>query len=176
MVRTIIYSCMNTENRESTKNTAFSSFFNTFTDSRNVFLWNSTAHNSGFELEQFLSIGIHRLKFNFTVSVLTTSTGLLCILGINFNCFCKGFLVGNLRCTYIGFNLKLTKKSVYDDFQMELTHTSDNRLSCLLICMSAESRIFFCKFCKSFTHLTLSSLCFRLDCKLDNGLREFHGL
>ena len=176
MVGSVVYGSMNTKYRESAKDTALSCFFDTFADCRNVFLGNRTADNLGIKLEQFFSVGIHRLESDFTVTVLTTSTGLLSILGININSLCEGFLVSNLRSTYVSFHLKFTKKSVYDDFQMELTHTCDNGLSCFLICMSTEGRIFFCKFCKSFTHLALSCLSLGLDSKLNNGFREFHGL
>ena len=58
---------------------------------------------------------------------------------------------------------------------MQLAHTSDNGLTGFLISMSSESRIFFSKLCKSFTHLALSCLCLGLDSKLNNGFREFHG-
>ena len=59
---------------------------------------------------------------------------------------------------------------------MQLTHTGDDGLTGFLIGMSTESRIFFCQFCKSFTHLALTGFGLRLDSQLDNGLRELHGL
>ena len=59
---------------------------------------------------------------------------------------------------------------------MQFTHTGDDGLTGLLIGMSTESRIFFCQFCKSFTHLALTGFGLRLDSQLDNGLRELHGL
>ncbi|CDD47805.1 putative uncharacterized protein [Firmicutes bacterium CAG:534] len=176
MVGSIKYSCMNTQNRETTKNTALSSFFDTFADSGDIFLRNCTTHNGRVKLEQFFSVGIHRLKVYFTVTILSTTTGLLSVLGVNIYSLCKGFLVSNLRCTYICLYLKLTKKSVYDDLQVKLTHTGDNGLACFLICMSTESRIFLCQLCKRLAHLALTSLGLGFDCQLDNGLREFHGL
>src|SRR5699024_7792846 len=113
--------------------------------------------------------------FNFTRSVLSTSTGLFSVLAIYINRFCESFFVSNLRCTYISLYLEFTEKSVYDDFKMELTHTGDDGLSCLMVCMSTECRVFFCKFCKRFTKFALRSFCLRLDSKLDNRFREFHG-
>ena len=176
MVRSIVYVRMNTEYRESTKDTCLSSFLDPFADCRDVLLRNRTADYGRLKLECLFTVRIHRVKLHFTVSVLTTSTGLLCIFVFNINRLCKCLFVSNLRCTNVRLNLELTKQTVYDDLQMELTHTSDDCLTSFLICMSTECRILFCKFCKSLTHLTLSSLGLRLDCELDNRLRELHGL
>ena len=74
MVRSIVYVSVNTKNWESAKNTCLSSFFDTFTNCWDVFLRNSTTDNGRFEFECLFAVWIHRLKFNFTVSVLSTST------------------------------------------------------------------------------------------------------
>ena len=58
------------------------------------------------------------------------------------------FLISNLRRTYISLNLELTKEPVYDDLKMELTHTCDDGLACLLIRMSTECGILFSKLCE----------------------------
>ena len=176
MVRTIPYICMYTEYRESTKDTSLSCFLDTFADCWDVFLRNSTTDNGRLELECFLAIWIHRLKLNFTVTILTTTTGLLSILAVNVNCSRECLFVSYLWSTYISLYIKLTKQTIYDNFQVKLAHTSDDCLTCFLICMCTECRILFCQFSKSLTHLTLIILCLRLDSKLDNRLREFHGL
>ena len=176
MVGTIVYVSIYTDYRESAKDTSFHSFFDTFADCRNVFLRNSTTNNCGFELVQFFSVGIHRLEFNFTVTILSTTTRLFCILAVYIYRFCKCLFVSNLRSTYVCFYFKLTKQTVYDDFQMQLTHTSDDCLTSLLICMSTECRVLFSQFCKSLTHLALTCFGLRLDCQLDNWLWEFHRL
>ena len=176
MVRTIVYISMYADYRESAKDTGFHSLFDTFANSRDVFLRNSTTNNCGFELVQFFSVGIHRCKFNFTVTILSTTTGLFCILAVYINRFGDCFFVSNLRSTYVSLYLEFTKETVNDDIQMKLTHTSDNGLSCFLICMCTECRVFFCKFCKSFTKFSLSSFCLRLDSEFDNWFWEFHGL
>ena len=176
MVRSVVYCSVYTNNRESTKNTSFGCFFDTSTNCRDVFFRNSTTNNFRIEFECFFSVNVHRLETNFTVSVLTTSTGLFSVLRIDINSFCEGFFVCYLWSTNVSFYFELTKKTVNDDFKVKLTHTSDDCLSCFLICMSTESRIFFCKFCKSFCHLALSSFCLRLDSELDNWIWEFHRL
>ena len=191
MIGTIVYIRMNTQNRESAKDTGLSCFLNTFTNCRNIFLRNSTTDYGRLEQQcrrlvnqdvrlrikiKMVAVCFHGLEFHFTVTILSTSTGLLSVLGIHFNSLGKCFLVCNLRCTNVCFYLELTKQTVNDDLQMELTHTCDNGLSGLLIGMSTESRIFLSQLCKRLAHLALTSLGLRLDSKLDNGLREFHGL
>ncbi len=176
MVGTIVYVSINTNNGESAEDTCVGCFFDTFADCGDVFLGNSTADNGGFKLEQLVAICIHGLEFNFTMSVLSTTTGLFCIFVFLVNRLGNGFLVSNLRSTNVSFHLEFTKQTVNDDFQMELTHTCDNGLSCFLIGMSTEGRIFFCKFCKRFTHLGLTCFGLRLNSQFDNGFREFHGL
>ena len=176
MVRTIVYISVYTDYWESAKDTSFHSIFDTFADCRDVFLRNSTTNDCGFELVQFFTVGIHRLEFNFTVTILSTTTRLFSIFAVDINRFGDCFFVSNLRSTYVSLYLEFTKETVNDDIQMKLTHTSDNGLSCFLICMCTECRILFCKFCKSFTKFTLSSFCLRLDSELDNWFWEFHGL
>ena len=55
MVRTIIYCSMDTKYRESAEDTSFSSFFDTFADSWDVFLRNSTTYDCRIELEEFFT-------------------------------------------------------------------------------------------------------------------------
>ena len=167
---------MYTNYRESSEDTSFHSFLDTFANCRDVFLRNSTTNNCGFELVQFFSVGIHRLEFNFTVTILSTTTRLFSILAVYINSFGDCLFVSNLRSTYVSLNLKFTKETVNDDIQMKLTHTSDNSLSCFLICMSTECRVLLSKLSKCLTKFALSSFSLRLDSELDNWLRELHGL
>ena len=176
MVRTIVYVCMNAQYRETSQDTSLGSLFNTFANCRNVFLRNSAAHNGRLELEGLLSIGIHGLEDNFTVTVLTTSAGLFCVLAVHSNLFGNSFFVCNLRRTNVCLYLELTKQTVNDDLQMEFSHTCDNGLACLMIGMSTESRILLSQLCQSLSHLALTSFGLRLDSQLDNRLRELHGL
>ena len=175
MVGTIVYGSVNTQYRESAEDTGLGCFLNTFTNCRNIFLRNRTADNCGIELECLFAVRIHGLELNLTMSVLSTSTGLFCVFAVNINRLGKGFLVCNLRSTNVCFHLELTQKSVYDNFQMELAHTSDNCLSCFLIRMGTEGRVFFCQFGKSFTQFTLACFGLGLNSKLNNRFREFHG-
>src|SRR5699024_1374775 len=167
---------MNTHYRESAQDTGFHSLFDTFSYCRDVFFRDSTADNSRFKLVSFLTVCIHRLEFNFTVTVLSATTGLFCIFAVNINRFCNSLFVSNLRSTYVSLYLELTKKTVNANLQVKLIHTGDDCLTCFLICVCTECWIFLCKFCKSFAQFTLTCFCLRLDSQLDNRIREFHGL
>ena len=175
MVRTIIYVSIYADYRESSKDTGFHSLFDTFANCRDVFLRNSTTNNCRFELVQFFSVGIHRLEFNFTVTILSTTTGLFCILAVYFNSLGDCLFISNLRSTYVSLYLEFTKETVNDDLQMKLTHSGDNCLSSFLVCMCTECRVFLCQFYKSLAKFALAGLCLRLDCKLNNRFRELHG-
>ena len=176
MVRTIVYIRMYTNYRESSEDTSFHSFLDTFANCRDVFLRNSTTNNCRLELVQLFSVGIHRLEFNFTVTILSTTTRLFCILAVYIYSLCEGLFVSYLRSTYVSFNVELTKQTVYDNLQMELAHTSDDCLTSLFVCIRTEGRILLCQFCKSLAHLVLTSFGLRLDSDVDNRLRELHGL
>ncbi len=82
MIGSIINDGMNTEYRISAQDTCLGSFFNTLSDCGDVFLRNRTADNLRFKFEGFFAVGIHRLELHLTVSVLTTSTGLLRVLAV----------------------------------------------------------------------------------------------
>ena len=176
MVRTIVYISMDADYRESSQDTSLHSLFDTLTYRRDVFLRNRSSDYSRLELECFFSIDIHWLEFYLTVSVLSTSTGLFCVLAVHIHSLGKCFFVCNLRSTYICFHLELTQQSVYDDLKMQLSHSGNDRLACFMVSVCTEGRVFFCKFCKRLSKFALGSLCLRLDRQLDNRFRELHGL
>ena len=88
------------------------------------------------------SIGI---EVYFTVTVLTTSTRLFCVLAIHIHSLCEGLLVSNLGSAHIGLYLELTKKTVNDDLKMQLAHTGDDGLASLFVGMNTEGGILLCQ-------------------------------
>ena len=176
MVRTIVYISAYTQYWESAKDTGLRSLFNTFANCWDIFLRNSTTNNGRSELEGFFCVWIHWCEVNFTMSVLSTTTGLLSILAVYINSLSKCFLISNLRSTYVSLYVEFTQQTVYDDVQMQLTHTGDNGLTSLFVGTNTESRIFFCQLYKSVAHLILACFCLRLDSDIDNWLWEFHRL
>ena len=165
---------MNADHRISAQLAGLHRFLNTCVDSRDVFLRNRSADHRALEGVQVLAVRIHRRKDNLAVSVLAAAAGLLGILVFLVDFFAECFLVGNLRCADIGLYVELAQKSVHDDLQMELAHTGNDRLARLRIGVLLECRIFFSKLSEGNTQLLLTGFGLRLDCKLDNRLREFH--
>ena len=147
--RTIIYVSIYADYRESAKDTSLCSLFDTFADSRNVFLRNSTADNGRSELECLFAVRIHRCEVYFTVTVLSTTTRLLSVLAVYVNSLSHCLFISNLRSTNVSLYLEFTKETVNDDFQMQLTHTGDDGLACFCISMNTECRVLFSKLCKS---------------------------
>ena len=109
------------------------------------------------------------------MTVLTLTAGLTCILVINVCKLLNSFLICNLRSAYVGFYLKFTEETVNDDIKVKLTHTSDDSLTCFLVCPCSERGVFLCKLGKTYAHFLLTCLSLRLDSKLDNRLGKFHG-
>ena len=110
------------------------------------------------------------------MTILTVTTGLTYETSFCADRLSDGLFVGNLRGTYVSLDLKLSEETVNDNVEVKLTHTGDDRLSCLLVCECTECRVFFSKFLKSHDHLLLGSSGLRLDSYFDNRLRELHGL
>ena len=129
MVRTIPNVSIYTKHRITTKDTCLSCFLDTLANCWDILLRNCTTDNGRLELECLLTVRIHWFKFNFTMSVLTTSTGLLSILTVDINSLSDCLLVCYLWSTNICFYLKLTKETVYDNFQMKLAHSGDDCLT-----------------------------------------------
>ena len=110
------------------------------------------------------------------MTVLTFTARLTSIFVFLVNALSDCLSVRNLGLTNVCLNLKFTQKSVYDNFKVKLTHTGDDGLTCFLVGISFESRVFFCKFCKRDTHFFLTCFCFRFNSNSDNGVGEFHRL
>ena len=174
MVRTVYQSTFYVNNRVTGENTCLHCALNTCVNSRNIFLRNSTADNLILKYITFSSR--KRFHIHNNMSVLTFTTRLTSIFMVNMYLVSYSLTVRYLRITYISFYLKLTQKSVNDNFKMKLTHTGNNCLTCLVISISSECRIFFSQFCKGNTHLFLSGFCLRLYRNTDNRFREFHRL
>ena len=175
MVRTVEHGSFHTQHREPGQHAALGSLLDPLSHSRNILLGNGSAHNRRFKFKGLLCIGIHGLKVYLTVTILTTAAGLLGILAVHIHCLGKGLLVSNLGSTHICLHVKLTKQTVYNNLQMQLSHTGNNGLSGLLVSPCTEGGILLGKLCQRLTHLSLTSLGLRLNGNINNRLRELHG-
>ena len=85
---------------------------------------------------------------------------------------CDGLFIVHLRFALVAFNLELTLQTVDNDIQVKLTHTRDNGLSTLLICVNSESRIFLCQLGKTVVKFCNISLALWLNSDGDNCIGE----
>src|SRR5699024_9318068 len=121
---------------------------------RNEFLRNITALHFVNKLQTALSkVLINRTDIHDDIRKLTATTRLLLVNFAQVNSLRDSFLIVNLRFTLITFNLELTFQTIDDDIQVELTHTGDNRLACLLISLDCKRRIFFGQFSQTVRQL-----------------------
>ena len=93
-----------------------------------------------------------------------------------FNWLTDGLTVGNLRCTHVSFDLKLTLHAVHQDVEVQLTHTADDGLAGLFVQLHGEGRVLFSELLNSGTQLLLVGLGLRLNGHLNHRIREVHGL
>lgn len=63
------------------------------------------------------------------VSVLTTTTRLLNHFAFTVGLFCQSFAIGDLWLASVGFDFVLALETVAKNFQMQLTHAGDDRLT-----------------------------------------------
>ncbi len=174
MVRTVYQIDVEVNGLVSCQNTALGSFFDTCFDCGNIFFRN-TSSDCLIDKRKAFARFVWRNN-DFTVTVLTFTARLSLEESFGVDGVAYRFAVSNLRRAYVGFDLEFSLKSVNDYIQVQFAHTCNNRLTGLLVGISLEGRVFFCKFLQSKSHFFLSCLCFRLDSDLNNGVREFHRL
>ena len=86
----------------------------------------------------------------------------------------EGFFVSHHWCTLVYFYFKFTTHPVYNNFQMQLTHTTQNGLAGFFICTYPQRRIFLYQFGNGHTHSINVGLCFWFYRYRNYRLREGH--
>ena len=141
MIRTINNSDFYVYHWISSHYTGEHGFFYTLFNWSNVFPRYNTAHNLVSEFESCTRlIGFDFQKY---VPILSTSTTLAYELSFGFNCLGNGFTVGNLRFSDISFDLKLSKEPIDNNFEVKLSHTGNNGLTCFFISEDFKGWILF---------------------------------
>src|SRR5690606_20636602 len=175
VVRTIEHSGFQAEQRIAGENTVLHLLFDALLDSRNVFLRNHTTDNLVLELQTFRTF-VGRLEADPAMTKLATTTGLTNKLAFDLALVANHLAIGNLRLTDVCLDTELATHTVYDDVQVQLTHTTDDGLAGFLVGAHAERGVFLSQTTQRDTHLLLVSLGFRLDGYVNNRLREVHTL
>src|ERR1044071_8999018 len=97
------------------------------------------------------------------MSVLTTTAGLLNIFRLRFGLLTNRLPKGHLWLPYIGLHLKFAQHTIDDNFQMQLSHPSDDGLRSLFIRLHPERRVFLRQLLERKSHFLLILLGFWFD-------------
>src|SRR5438552_1922087 len=91
-----------------------------------------------------------------------------------FNRCLECFLIGYLWCTLVHFHFKFSSHPVYNNFKMQFTHPTQDRLTSFFICFNTKRWIFFYQLTNSHSHFINVSLCLWFHSYGNNGLRNEH--
>ena len=174
MERTVDYSNLEVLYGEAGEYTVLHSCSEALLDRGDEFLGNVTTLDFINKLEVAFEAFVLRFNPNNDVGELTTTTGLLLEYFAEFDRTCDCFLVSNLGTTLVALYLELTTETVDNNIEVKLTHTRDNGLTGLFVCLNTEGGVFFSKFLQADTELVEVFLSLRFHCDTDNGVGEFH--
>src|SRR5262249_47896 len=108
------------------ENAALQRFDHALLGRSNVFAGHRAAYDSVHELEALaLFDGFH---FDLYVTVLAFPTGLPDEAAFGFRRLADRFAISHLRLADVCANIELALHAVHDDFQVQLTHSGENRL------------------------------------------------
>ena len=106
--------------------------FHTFFNWVNKFLWNRTTHN--LILKQDTASTLTWLHGKYNMSILPLTAGLFRVLVINFlNCPGDRLSKCNSGSTNICLHPEFAQQTIYDNIEMQLTHTSQNGLTRIFV-------------------------------------------
>src|SRR5690606_9329154 len=160
------------DHREARDHAGFLGAFETFDNTRDVFLRNGAADDLAFEFITFARF--LRLKGNLDARELTRTTRLFLVGVIDLADLRDRFAVRDLRRADIGFDFEFALHAVDDDLKVKFTHTGENGLTGFMVDRNAQGRIFAAEALQRRGHLLLVGLRLRLDGKFDHRRREVH--
>ena len=108
------------------------------------------------------------------VGELTAAAGLLLEDLAVLNRLGERLLVVHLRGTLVDLHAELAAQTVYDDVEVELTHTADNRLTRILVGVNREGRVLLSQLAQGDTELVEVLLGLGLYGQTDHRLGEGH--
>src|SRR3989338_7509123 len=93
------------------------------------------------------------------MAILTASTSLSDIFTLTLCIFSNSFFIGNLWLSHVCIQFKLSFHPIHQNFKLQLTHTSNNSLSCISIRFNSKSWIFFSQSLQSKPQFFLIRFC-----------------
>ena len=83
------------------------------------------------------------------MSILSAASGLPDIFTFSLTYFLDSFFIGNLWCSGCCNNVKFTLHAVYEDFQLQFSHSGNNGLTGFGITLNSEGWILIGKLAKA---------------------------
>src|SRR5690606_29138687 len=138
----------------------------------------STTEDIVYELEVtfffFQEFFISRSDFELNIGEFTTTTSLFFVHFSVLYHHSEGFFISNLRSTLVNFYFEFTTQTVDDNFEVKLTHTSQDSLSGIFVRIYTKCWVFFYQFSDSHTHFIYVCLSFRFYCDCDYRFWDKH--
>ncbi len=115
----------------------------TFLNRRDELLGNVTALDGVFEYETCLFGIVVRTDLEDDIGELTATTGLFLEHLTVLELLGERLFVVDLRSALADFDTELATQTVYDHFEVKLTHTTDDGLSRIFVGLDGECRVLF---------------------------------
>src|ERR1700744_1198887 len=116
-----------------------------------------------------------RFQANLDVPVVTRTTRLADVLTFRFRRLADRLAERNLRLAYVRLNLVLTLHAVDKDLEVQLAHTTDDRLTRIMVRTDLEGWILIRESRQRHAHLLLVGLGLRLNRNRDDRLGKGNG-
>ena len=135
-------------------------------------------HGTALDLIDELKALAHLIGINaqLHMPVVARTAGLANVFALRLSMLADGFTVCHLGLTHVGFHFVLAHHSVYDDFQVKLTHAADDGLTRIRVCRDFKRGVFLGQAVQRHAHLFLVALGLWLNRHRNHGGREFNGL
>src|ERR1700687_2992091 len=174
VVAAVVERRLDVDHRIAGENAAFHGLLHALIDRLDVFLRHRAAYDI---VDEFVALArLIRIKINLRVTVLTAAARLPYVFAFRFRVLANGLAIRDLWLADRRFYFFLAHHAVDDDFQMQLAHTADDRLSTIRIGVNLEGRIFLRQSRERHAHLFLIGLGLRLDGNRNHRHRKHNRL
>src|SRR3990170_5411917 len=161
------------DNRIARQGAVFGRFLHSLFDGGNVLAGNGAAPYGVDEFKpRARRLGLELYPH---IAILAATTGLADKPTLLLDRFANGFLVGDLRPADVGADVEFAQQTIDDNFQVQLAHPRDDRLTGLLVGANFERRIFGGELLQRQPELFLVGFTFRFDGDGDYRIRKIDG-
>ena len=170
MIRSVVKDSLNADYRIACNDTSRNAVPESLFDCREEVLGNGAADNLFFEHKVVFAVG---LEANPNIAELTVSAGLLLMSAVNLNGLFDGFSVSNARSGKSDFHAELCFELVDDKVEMLFAQTGEYLLSCFVVRVISDRRIFVRELFKTLSDLFLFALLLNIYAHRKTGFGEY---